>query len=70
MNKKTFQNLMIAVIAAILLIVSYLGKEEFSPISLFPLILLSLIGKLFYKAEKTIITEKCLEADTEVCTKT
>ncbi|SFN37297.1 hypothetical protein [Salegentibacter flavus] len=51
MNKKTFENLMIAVIAAILLIVSYLGKEEFSSISLFPLILLFLSGKLFYKAE-------------------
>ncbi len=49
MNKNIFENSMIAVIAAILLIVSYLGKEEYSPIALFPLILLFLSGKLFYK---------------------
>lgn len=49
MNKKTFENSMIVVIAAILLIVSYLGKEEYSSTALFPLILLFLSGKLFYK---------------------
>ncbi|WP_156877248.1 hypothetical protein [Salinimicrobium terrae] len=49
MNKNTFENLMIAVIAAILLVVSFLDQEEYSSIALFPLILLFLSGKLFYK---------------------
>ncbi|MFZ0489688.1 MAG: hypothetical protein WAM00_05535 [Salegentibacter sp.] len=49
MSKNTFDNLMILVIAAILLIVSLLEKEEYSPIAIFPLILLFLSGKVFYK---------------------
>jgi len=49
MNKNTFDNLMIVIIAGILLIVSYLGKEEYSPIALLPLILLFLSGKLYLK---------------------
>ena len=49
MNKGAFENLMIVIIASILLIVSFLNREEFSPLALFPLILLFLSGKLFYK---------------------
>ena len=40
---------MILAIALILLIVSFLGKEEYSPIGLIPLILLFLSGKLYYR---------------------
>ena len=49
MTKKTFENLMIAVIAAILLILSFLNKEEYSAIALLPLILLFLSGKLYFR---------------------
>ena len=49
MSKNTFDNLMILTIATILLISSYLGKEEYARIALLPLILLFLSGKLFYK---------------------
>tara|TARA_R110002020_G_scaffold444853_1_gene656492 strand:- start:1051 stop:1218 length:168 start_codon:yes stop_codon:yes gene_type:complete len=53
MNKARFENLMIVIIAAILLIVSFLNKEEYSPISLIPLIFLFLSGKLFYKEKRS-----------------
>jgi hypothetical protein len=49
MKKNTFENLMILTIAGILLMVSFLGKEEFSPIALLPLTLLFLSGKLIFK---------------------
>jgi uncharacterized membrane protein YdfJ with MMPL/SSD domain len=39
MSKTTFDNLMIATIAVILVIVSILGREEYSPITLLPLVL-------------------------------
>jgi hypothetical protein len=49
MKKNTFENLMIVATAAILLIVTYLGKEAYGLIALIPFILLFLSGKLFYK---------------------
>lgn len=49
MSKNQFENLMILFIAAILLLVSFLGNEEYSSLALFPLILLFLTGKVFYK---------------------
>ena len=49
MKKSTFDNLMIFAVAIILLVVSFLEKEEYSYIGLIPLILLFLSGKVFYK---------------------
>ena len=49
MKKSTFDNLMILAVAVILLVVSFIEKEEYSYIGLIPLILLFLSGKIFYK---------------------
>lgn len=49
MKKPTFDNIMIFAVAVILLAVSFLEREEYSPIALLPLILLFLSGRLYYK---------------------
>ncbi|UZH54792.1 hypothetical protein JRG66_12560 [Salinimicrobium tongyeongense] len=51
MTKTTFDNLMIATIALLLVIVSILGREEYSPIALLPLVLLFLSGKAYFRKQ-------------------
>ncbi len=52
MTKTTFDNLMIATIAVILVIVSIYSREEYSPVALLPLVLLFLSGKLYFRKHK------------------
>jgi carbon starvation protein CstA len=51
MTKSSFDNLMIASIAVILVTVSILEKEKYSPVALLPLVLLFLSGKLYFRKQ-------------------